>query len=162
MVMDREALKARLLEIAKRESIKFGKDVSKEMKENIKLEKNEAEKWVKIIYIGKEIKRKPISREGFEQLLSQIVSGGKLPEFEIINGENHVKFQFQDKDIVIKVYNHYNSFFFGNLQQQTVNSFLTKYITELLDEGCATGECGCHSHGDACGVPSDDVAKNPE
>lgn len=160
--MDRDALKARLLEMVRRESIKFGKDVSKEMKENIKLEKNEAEKWVKIIYIGDKIKRKPIMREGLEQLLSQIVSGGEIPEFEIINEENHVKFQFQDKDIVIKVYNHYNSFFFGDIQQQTVNAFLTKQVSELMDDGCATGECGCHSHGDACGVPSDDLGKKSE
>ena len=36
-----------------------------------------------------------------------------------------------------------------------VNAYLTKYINELLEEGCATGSCGCsdescgaHDHGD--------------
>lgn len=144
--MNREALKARLLKIAQRESLKFGRDVSQEMKQNIKLEKNEGEKWVKIIYIGTEIKRKSIDRENFKVLLRQIVPEGELPTFEILEEEDHVKLQFDETEIANRVYNHYNGFFFGNLQAEVVNDYLTKYIKEMLEEGCATGACS-HDHG---------------
>jgi hypothetical protein len=75
---------------------------------------------------------------------------GKLPEYEIFNEADHVKFQFKDGEIVKKIYNHYNDFFFGNMQQQAVNNYLSKYIHELMDEGCASGSCGCSDH--SCGT----------
>ena len=103
-------------------------------------------KWVKIIYIGTEIKRKSIDRENFKVLLRQIVPEGELPTFEIVEEEDHVKLQFDETDVANKVYNHYNGFFFGNLQAKLVNDYLTKYIKDMLDEGCATGACS-HDHG---------------
>ncbi|NVM54796.1 MAG: hypothetical protein HWN66_13925 [Candidatus Helarchaeota archaeon] len=161
MALDRDALKQRLLEIARQESIKFGADVKKEMKKTIKLEKNKAEKWVKIIYVGENIQRTPIDKESFEILLGQFSKDRKPVAYEIINEKDFVKFQFKDEEIVDKVYNHYDSFFFGNLQQQTVNAFFTKYINELLDEGCATGTCGCHSS-DTCDIPIPSEKKDPD
>ncbi len=163
MSKDLEALKVRLLKIAQQESLKFGKDVSEEMKRNIKLEKNDGEKWVKIIYIGTEIKRKSIDKESFKVLLRQIVPEGELPKFEIFEKDDHIKLQFDEAEVANKVYNHYNGFFFGNLQADVVNNYLTKYIKEMLDEGCATGACG-HDHaadtscsGGSCGcAPLDD------
>jgi len=157
---EKESLKNRLLEIAKRESIKFREDTTQEMRKNIQLEKNENEKWVKIIYIGSNIQRQPIDRESFKNLLTQLSDEGKTAEFEIFEEENFVKFQLKDEAILNKVYNHYNNFFFGNIQQQVVQSFLTKYIHEMLDEGCATGACSCQSGScdtDDTDVPSDEV-----
>ena len=139
---DKQALKNRLLEMAKQEAIKFGKDVNREMEKNIKLEKNMTEKWVKIIYVGEKLKREAINKESFEQLLSEFSTDGKPVEYEIIEEKDFLQFQFKDEEIVEKVYNHYNNFFFGNLQQEMVISFLTRYINDLMDEGCATGACG--------------------
>lgn len=144
--LDRAALKERLLEIARQESVKFGKDTVNQMKKKVKLEKNLKEKWVKIIYIGEKVKREPVERERFEQLLSQLSTDGEKPDYEIINENDFIKFQFKDEEIVNKVYDHYDNFFFGDMQKQVVNAFLTKYIAELMDEGCATGSCGCDAH----------------
>lgn len=156
MDLDRDALKKRLLEIARKESIKFGEDTTKEMKKKVKLDKNLDEKWVKIIYFG-EIKRQPVERERFNELLYKISTGGDLPEYEIINEKDSIKFQFKDEEIVNKVYDHYDNFFFGDMQQQVVNDFLTKYINDLMDEGCATGSCNC-----GCGADESCELQPPE
>jgi hypothetical protein len=165
MDLDNEALKSRLLEIARREAAKFGEDTIKEMHKNIKLEKNTSEKWFKIIYVGKNVQRQPINKDSFRNLLTQLSPDGNSIEFEIFNEENDIKFQFKNEDIVNKVYDHYNNFFFGNMQQEVVQSFLTNYIHEMLDEGCATGACSCHSDScDTCDtdIPSDEIDKGPD
>ncbi len=156
MDFDRSALKKRLLEIARRESIKFGEDAIELMKKNIKLEQNLVDKWVKIIYIGGDIKRQAIDKESFEELLRKFASNGTIPEYGIIEGKDYIQFQFKDEEIVRKVHDHYHNFFFGNMQQQLVNDHLAKYINELIDEGCATGSCGCDAQ-ESCEMdPSDE------
>ncbi len=149
MEMDRTALKKQLLEIARREALKYGEDITTQMRKTVKLEKNLPEKWVKIIYIGKEGERSSIDKESFEDTLVTLTDG-EIPEYEIIEDPDYVQFQFQEEGIVDKVYNHYYQFFFGNMQQQVVESFLTKYIDDLMDDGCDTGSCGCS--GGSCGA----------
>ncbi len=155
MDLDKKALKSKLLEIAQRESLKFGEDLNKQMQKNVKLEKNNTEKWVKIIYLGGDFERVPVDKASFEQILRQFSKDKKIADYKIIVEKDFVQFQFKDAKIVDQVYNHYYNLFFGNTQQQMVNSYLTKYINELLEEGCATGSCGCsdescgaHDHGD--------------
>ena len=71
MDLDKKALKSKLLEIAQRESLKFGEDLNKQMQKNVKLEKNNTEKWVKIIYLGGDFERVPVDKASFEQILRQ-------------------------------------------------------------------------------------------
>lgn len=144
MDFDKTELKKKLLEMAKEESNKFGEDLNKEMENKIGLEKSESEKWVKIIYLDENIKREPIDQTSFEQLLSQLSPDSAPIAFEIIESDNFVQFQFQEEDIVNKVYDHYYNFFFGTLQQEMLNEYLEKYIGDLMDEGCATGSCETH------------------
>ena len=154
MEFDKTALKEKLLEMAKQEAIKFGQDMTKEMENKIGLEKSESEKWVKIIYLDESLEREPMDKTVFEQLLSQLAPDRESVEFEIIEGENQIQFQFQEEDIVNKVYDHYYNFFFGTLQQKMLNEYLEKYISELMDEGCGTGSCAmdtCDTHqSDSC------------
>jgi hypothetical protein len=149
MEFDKTELKKKLLEMAKQESLKFGQDLNKEMENKIGLEKSESEKWVKIIYLDENIKREPIDQTSFEQLLEQLSPSGAPIQFEIIENENYVQFQFQEEDIVNRVYDYYHDFFFGTLQQEMLNEYLEKYISELMDEGCATGSCGA-SQSESC------------
>jgi hypothetical protein len=153
MDLEKDALKNRLLELAKKEAIKFGADMGKEIKKNIKLEKNSQEKWMKIVYIGEKVKRTPINKESFEILLAELFPDRELPAFTIVDEKDSIKFQFEEEEVMEKVFDHYTNFFFGNMQQQVVESYLTKYISELLDEGCATGTCGCSDH--SCSIPED-------
>lgn len=154
MEYDKKGLKNKLMEIARQQAAKFGEDMTKEMKKNVKLEKDDTEKWVKIIYIGKDIKRNPINKESFEQLLGQLSPDGKVPAYQIVDDVDSIQFKFEDREIVAKVYDHYNNFFFGTLQENIVNDYLLKYITEMIDEGCATGACS-HTHlDDSCGCGS--------
>ena len=156
MDLENEALKQRLLELAKREAVKFGADMGKEMKRNIRLDKDSQEKWMRIVYIGEKIKRTPINKESFKLLLGDLFPDREIPSFTIVNEEDSVKFQFEEANVMEKVYDHYTNFFFGNMQQQVVESYLTKYIHELIDGGCASGTCGCSDH--SCSVPEDEDA----
>ncbi|MHA1266874.1 MAG: hypothetical protein ACTSRS_16675 [Candidatus Helarchaeota archaeon] len=158
MEYNNQEIKERLLEIAKQQSIKFGQDMTKEMKKNIRLEKNEKENWVRIVYIGDNIKRNAINKESFEELLKRLSPNKKIPVYDIIDEQTYVQFQFQDPKITNKVYEHYHNFFFGTLQQQAINEYLVKYINELLDEGCATGSCGHFHFGNTNGCDACDAS----
>ena len=163
MDFDKTELKKRLLEMAKQESIKFGQDMTKEMTKNVKLEKSDSENWVKIIYLGKDVKREPIDKTHFEQLLTQL-TGDKQPiEYEIIENDDNVQFKFKNRKLVDKVYDHYQKFFFGVLPQELLNTFLSNYIDQLMDEGCGTGSCGI-DQSDSCSTchHSEDQDKSPE
>jgi len=163
MDFDKTELKKKLLEMAKQESIKFGHDMNKEMTKNVKLEKSDSEKWVKIIYLGKSVKREPIDKTHFEQLLSQL-TGDKGPvEYKIIEKGDYVQLQFQDRKLIDKVYDHYQNFFFGGLPQELLNTFLSNYISQLMDEGCGTGSCGT-DHSNSCSTchHSEDQDTDPE
>ncbi|MFX1294708.1 MAG: hypothetical protein ACFFD2_07620 [Promethearchaeota archaeon] len=156
MALDRKVLKKKLLAIAKQQSIKLEEEVQKQIRKSIKLEKNKNEKWVKIIYLGGNIRRKPINEEGFKRILNLYLKNGEMVEYEIINREDFIKFQFKDDEIVEKIYNHYNNFFFGNMRRQAVNNYLTKYINDLIEEGCATGTCGAESDNNSTYISSDE------
>jgi hypothetical protein len=163
MDFDKDALKKRLLEMAKQESIKFGQDMTQEMTRNVKVEKNDLEKWVKIIYLGNGVKREPVNRTHFEQLLTQL-TGEKGPiEYKITENEDNVQFQLQNGDLVTKVYDHYRNFFFGELPKELLNTFLNNYINQLMDEGCGTGSCEM-DRSDSCSTchHSEDQDENPE
>lgn len=164
MDFDKNELKKRLLEMARQESLKFGQDMNKEMVKNIKVEKSDSEKWVKITYIGKGVKREPIDKTHFEQLLTQL-TGEKGPfDYKIIENADNVQFHFKNGAYVTRVYEHYRNFFFGGFPQEFLNTFLNNYINQLMDEGCGTGSCGT-DNADSCSTchhSEDDQDKNPE
>lgn len=163
MDLDKTELKKRLLEMAKQESIKFGQDMNKEMTKNIKVEKSDSEKWVRITYIGKGVKRERIDKTHFEQLLMQLTNDKGPIDYEIIENEDNVQIQFKNGDLVNKVYEHYRKFFFGGLPQELLNTYLNNYINQLMDEGCGTGSCTM-DHSDSCSTcaHSEDQDRNPE
>ena len=105
---EQSALKQRLMEIAKTQSALIGQDINKTMEKSVKLEKNEAEKWVKITFLtGPGMQ---FSSENFGMFLSQFTEGGKPAKYELIEEGNTLVFQFEDEYLVDRVYQYYHQF----------------------------------------------------
>ncbi len=144
-----EALKRRLLEIAKTESAKIGADINRTMKESIKLEKSDTEKWVKITFLKMQQIGLMFNKDNFDRFLNQFSEDGTPVEYELIEQNNTLLFKFQDEALVEKVYAYYHYFFFGDFQAEQINRMLNQYIEELMhDLSCASGACQCNLPGE--------------